>query len=102
MAGGSLIFKQDSGYYEHFYSKLVPWEHYVPVQHDLSDLLEQVNWAKENDDRAEEMARNAVEFVRNHLVPEHIYCYMTRLLDVSRCVQKNLIRLLMSETLLIF
>ncbi|OWR50618.1 hypothetical protein KGM_211132 [Danaus plexippus plexippus] len=42
LAGGGLVFKQDSSYYEHFYSKLTQWEHYVPVKSDLSDL----EWSK--------------------------------------------------------
>lgn len=84
MAGGSLIFKQDSGYYEHFYKQLVPWEHYVPVQNDLGDLLERVEWARSEDARAEEMAWSAAEFVRTHLLPHHLYCYIFKLLQVIR------------------
>ena len=29
--------------YEHFYSELEPWRHFVPVQADLSDLVQQVD-----------------------------------------------------------
>ena len=83
MAGGSLIFKQASGYYEHFYKLLVPWKHYVPVDTDLNDLLEQVEWARAEDEQAEEMAMNSIQFVKDHLLPEHLYCYMIRLLQVG-------------------
>ncbi len=83
MAGGSLIFKQASGYYEHFYKLLVPWQHYIPIDADLDDLVEQVEWARARDEEAEEIAKNAVQFSRDHLLPEHLYCYMIRLLQVG-------------------
>ena len=41
--------KQDSKYYEHFYKEMKEWEHYVPLKHDLTDAVEKVKWAKEND-----------------------------------------------------
>ncbi|CAI8022148.1 Protein O-glucosyltransferase 2, partial [Geodia barretti] len=50
MGGGSLILKQDSQYYEHFYRHLRPWVHYVPVKRDLSDIVERLQWALDHDD----------------------------------------------------
>ena len=106
MAGGSLILKQDSGYYEHFYHKLVPWVHYIPgvlskwvmlkvycmcnlfvcvtVKQDISDLVEKLEWAKENDDSAKEIATNAVHLTMEELLPQKLYCYIALLLKVSR------------------
>ena len=40
----------NSVYSEHFYSLLQPWVHFILVAADLSDLLEKVEWARENDD----------------------------------------------------
>lgn len=51
LAGDSLVLKQDSIYYEHFYNELRPWEHYVPVRADLGDLLEKIQWAREHDEQ---------------------------------------------------
>lgn len=75
LAGNSLAFKQDSHYYEHFYHALKPWVHYVPVQADLSDMLQQVEWAKAHDNKAQEMMTAARDFARRHLRMEDIYCY---------------------------
>jgi hypothetical protein len=50
LAGDSLIFKQDSNFYEHFYIDLKPNVHYVPIKRDLSDLAEKLEWAIENDE----------------------------------------------------
>lgn len=76
------MLKQDSDYYEHFYQQLEPWEHYVPVKADISDLLERVQWARGQDQRAQEMADSAGQFVKDHLMPDKLYCYMVRLLQV--------------------
>ncbi len=50
LAGGALVFKQDSEYYEHFYTDLKPWVHYVPFKRDLSDLEEKILWARSHDE----------------------------------------------------
>ena len=40
LAGDSLVVKQQSDYYEHFYNELTPGQHFLEVKHDLSDLVE--------------------------------------------------------------
>lgn len=90
LAGGSLVLKQDSDYYEHFYRHLQPWVHYVPLERDVSDVVERLEWALENDDQAQEMADHAFQFVLDHLLPEHIYCYMVSLLKEYARLQVGL------------
>jgi len=51
LAGDGVVFKQESEYYEHFYPELQPFVHYVPFKHDLSDLREKIQWARDNDDK---------------------------------------------------
>lgn len=75
LAGGGLVLKQQSPYYEHFYSQLVPWEHFVPVKRDLSDLVDRVKWARDNDDKAQQIAVNARNFANNNLLPQDVICY---------------------------
>lgn len=50
LAGDSVVLKQDSIYYEHFYNELRPWEHYIPISADLGDLLDKIQWAREHDE----------------------------------------------------
>ena len=83
MAGDSLVLKQDSSFYEHFYRDLKPYQHYVPIQRDLTDLLDKVQWARDNDAQAKNIAQNAQAFVNDNLLPGHIYCYYAILLHVS-------------------
>jgi hypothetical protein len=41
----------------------VPWEHYVPLAADFSDLREKLEWCRENDDRCQDMSRAATELM---------------------------------------
>ncbi|KAI5736789.1 hypothetical protein M8J76_007072 [Diaphorina citri] len=75
LAGGSLVFKQASKYYEHFYTQLRRFNEYIPVKEDLSDLVERVRWAQDNEDLVVVMVRNAQILAREKLMPQDILCY---------------------------
>ncbi|XP_051488011.1 protein O-glucosyltransferase 2 isoform X1 [Apus apus] len=79
LAGNSVVLKQDSIYYEHFYNELQPWKHYIPFKSDLSDLLEKLQWAKKHDEEAKSIAKSGQEFARNSLMGDHIFCYYFKL-----------------------
>lgn len=81
MAGSSVLFKQDSFFYEHFYADLEPWVHYIPFNHNLNNLIQRINWAIDNDHLAHIIAENGRHFIRTQLNPSDIYCYMFRLLE---------------------
>lgn len=51
LAGNSVVFKQKSKFYEHFYADLKPYVHYIPIKNDLSNLVDQINWALGNDEK---------------------------------------------------
>ena len=38
------------------YTVLKPFEHYVPVRPDLSDLIERIEWLRANDAKAQKIA----------------------------------------------
>ncbi|XP_075448459.1 protein O-glucosyltransferase 3 isoform X3 [Ascaphus truei] len=75
MLGDSLVLKQASPYYEHFYTALKPWKHYIPIKRNLSDLIERIQWAKENDDEARTIAKEGQVLARELLQPHRLYCY---------------------------
>ncbi|XP_017347353.1 protein O-glucosyltransferase 3 isoform X2 [Ictalurus punctatus] len=75
MLGNSVVMKQDSSYYEHFYTHLRPGRHYLQLKRDLSDLIEKIQWAKENDGEVEAVARAGQALVRELLQPHRLYCY---------------------------
>ena len=51
---GSPVLKVASpgGYRQWYYRDLVPWVNYVPVNGDLSDLVERIEWLRTHDDEA--------------------------------------------------
>ncbi|KAA8588333.1 hypothetical protein FQN60_001527 [Etheostoma spectabile] len=79
LAGDSVVLKQDSGYYEHFYNELRPWEHYIPIRADLGDLLEKIQWARDHDEEALKIALAGQQFARNYLMGDSIFCYYYKL-----------------------
>lgn len=81
LGGGSLLLKQESKYYEHFYNALKPNVHYIAVKTDLSDLIEKINWALENDAEAKEIAVTGQQYAKENLLPMNIFCYHALLLN---------------------
>lgn len=55
---GCCVLKVDSqfGFSQWYYHRLTPWEHYVPIKADLSDLAQQIDWVKAHSGRAKEIA----------------------------------------------
>ena len=43
-----------------YYPRLRPWEHYVPVEEDMSDLVEKVEWLRNNSDSARRIGETAL------------------------------------------
>lgn len=89
LGGKSLVFKQDSPFYEHFYKQLQPMHHYVPIKRDLSDLVSKLRWALNNDETAKKISDQALEFVNQNLTPDKILCYHIHLLKVSNEVESS-------------
>ncbi|WP_415921316.1 glycosyl transferase family 90 [Tateyamaria sp. SN6-1] len=56
---GCCVLKVDSpfGFRQWYYDQLVPFEHFVPIRADLSDLEAQVDWVRSNPAEAREIAR---------------------------------------------
>ena len=59
---------------------LIPYEHYIPVKADLSDLYIQIDWCRENDEMCELIAYNAMEFADKYLCKDGILDYTQKVL----------------------
>jgi hypothetical protein len=55
--------------------QLSPNKHYVPFKSDLSNLVDQLNWIRENDDIASKIIWRAQKFANENLLPQHVFCY---------------------------
>uniref|UniRef100_A0A5S6R3K1 CAP10 domain-containing protein n=1 Tax=Trichuris muris TaxID=70415 RepID=A0A5S6R3K1_TRIMR len=75
LAGNSLVLKQDSKYYEHYYRGMQKDVHYVPIKEDLSNLIEKIKWAKDNPKKALKVISNAHKFLRHNVMPREVFCY---------------------------
>lgn len=53
-----------------FQKFLKPMVNYVPINYDLSDLKEKIDWLRENDKEAKKIAENALEFSKVVFSPE--------------------------------
>jgi hypothetical protein len=68
-----------------FKAYLKPMENYVPVDYNLSDLEEKVQWLLDNDDKAKEIAENARKFAETILSSDFQKEYLVkRIQEVSQ------------------
>lgn len=74
---GRVIFKQSMPWEVYWYPLFKPWEHYIPVAADCSDLMDRILWAAWHDEECQEMARRSRAFMQTHAKAEHmaLYCY---------------------------
>jgi hypothetical protein len=49
------------GYRQWYYHRLQPWQHYIPVAADLSDLQQQIEWCRAHDAESEQIANRGRE-----------------------------------------
>lgn len=53
------------------------------MKRDLSDLVDNVRWARDNDAEARKIVLAGQEYARNNLLPQNVLCYHIVLLQVS-------------------
>jgi len=63
----SVILIVESEWKIWYSEKLKPYVHYVPIKNDLSDLIEQIQWCKNNDEKCRKISENAFYFYNNFL-----------------------------------
>lgn len=75
-----LCMKQESEQIQWFYNALEPYRHYLPIAHDMRDLLDQIKWAGEHEQKVLEIIQEAQTFAKHHLLMEDNYRYLTLVL----------------------
>lgn len=71
----------DSHYHIWFSKMLVPYEHYIPIKCDLSNLISQIQWCRDNDSKCEQISLNALKFYNQYLSMDGVLNYMTNTLN---------------------
>lgn len=77
---------------EHYYIHLKPWEHYIPVDLDFSNLEDIRQWLLTSNGSlaAKRIAEASKRLFRERLRPEATYCYILRLfLSLSEVQQET-------------
>lgn len=72
-----LVFKIKSPVKLWFDAGLASEFHYIPIEHDLSNLANRLIWAQEHDDEARSIAENGRKFAQENIMPDDLilYCY---------------------------
>jgi len=76
----SVVFKPESNNTQWYYAALQPYVHYIPIQANLEDLVEKIQWMQTDDAYAKEVAENAREFALTHIVRTESLCYLYSLI----------------------
>jgi hypothetical protein len=84
----ALTLKQESDQIQWFYGALRPYEHYLPIAHDMSDLVQKILWAEEHESDALKMIENARLFASENLLYEDGYRYFALVLERYAAKQK--------------
>lgn len=81
LAMGSVIFLQENSPYSMWYKPyLQPYVHYVPVEYNLENLTEQIQWCINHQEKCAEISQNAQEFYRVFLSKDGILDFWQTLL----------------------
>lgn len=78
---GSVILLPKSKYYLWFSYLLIPYEHYVPIDEKLENLIEQIKWCNNNDEKCKIIANNGINFYKKYLEKNGLYDYMQYVLN---------------------
>jgi hypothetical protein len=65
---------------EFYWENLKPWEHYIPIKDDMTDLIEKTKWCMENYEKACEIAKNAYEYAKKYVTQEACYVQWNRII----------------------
>jgi len=82
LAYNSVILLVKSEFYIWYQPLLKPWIHYIPIKHDLSDVIEKIDWCKKNDDKCKKIAQNATDFYKKYININSINDYLEILLNI--------------------
>lgn len=75
----SILLKHEAECMEWFYYLMKPWEHYIPVSIQLDNLIENTEWAINNDAVCKKMVSKMNQFALEYINEETMF-YFTKML----------------------
>ncbi|WP_029274507.1 glycosyl transferase family 90 [Pedobacter borealis] len=76
-----VLFIQDRSWKEYFHYKLKPYEHFIPVKNDLSDLQQQYEMIENDATLYQKIVANALTFAHEHLTYNAAISYMVEAIN---------------------
>jgi hypothetical protein len=77
---GSVILLVDSKWKLWYSDMLIPYQHYVPVKSDLSNLVKQIQWCRDNEKKCQEIVANSTAFYNTYIQEKGILDYLQKTL----------------------
>ena len=71
---------QSTVWTEYFNDWIRPYEHYIPVKADLSDLVEKIHWAMDHEDEARLIQETGQLFTKQIMTDSQNDCYFAAVL----------------------
>lgn len=72
---GSVMIKPDMGIINTYPNIYIPYETYIPCKLDYSDLIEKINWVKDNPVQCDYIIKNAREMMAKSYTIENLLIY---------------------------
>jgi len=89
-ASGSIPFllSNSTCWFSHL---ITPYVHYIPVKYDLSNIIEQIEWVKNNNEKAKVIANNALSFSEKYFSSEYQKKYIKDTIEnICKKKKKNI------------
>jgi hypothetical protein len=77
---GNVVFRHPHPHEMYWYSLIKPWQHYIPIESSMDDLVSKIEWARLHDRECYDIAKAARIFAETHFMPEHIALYSYKVL----------------------
>lgn len=77
---GCCILLVESEYKLWFSEMIYPYVHYVPVKKDMSDMLEIIQWCRDNDEKCKKISESAKHFYDKYLQKDGVLDYFQKIL----------------------
>lgn len=80
LASGSVLLLPENFNNELIYDWLVPWEHFVPLNSALSDLVPALQWLETHQEVAQAIAARGFQFFTEQVRQQDTHCYLLQTL----------------------
>ena len=91
LAMGAVLLIVDSPWRIWFTEYLIPYEHYIPIAPDLSNLIDIIKWCRSHDAECQKISENARDFYNRYLSRDKILdALQTVLIKTNQCAGQYL------------